>query len=90
MDWFAGPKSSPTQPTLAIIFESGKLQLSRSQYDKKPFICDTKLKNSNMKWSGDGTMLAICGMQRLEVEKDGKKEEKDCCILQIWSLDGEL
>lgn len=43
LDWFAGNfgYSTPEYPVLAICYESGRMQLMRTESDSKPVLVDT-------------------------------------------------
>ena len=53
--------SSSAQPTLAIAFEAGKVQLMRSETDPNPIIIDVGHRVTKVSWSPDGSVLAVAG-----------------------------
>ena len=52
---------NPEQPSLAILFNNGMLQLMRSIHDDNVILIDTELKPTDAQWNHDGTILAIIG-----------------------------
>jgi len=52
---------NPGQPSLAILFNNGMLQLMRDIHDDNEILIDTELKPTDIQWSHDGTILAIIG-----------------------------
>lgn len=48
-------------PTLAIAFESGRIQIMRNEYDDSPLIINSELINANMAWNPEGKYLGVCG-----------------------------
>ncbi|KAI9557994.1 hypothetical protein GHT06_014747 [Daphnia sinensis] len=51
----------PENPSLAILFSNGKLQLMKSDQDENPIVVETQLKPVDCQWNHDGTILAIAG-----------------------------
>jgi len=49
-------------PTLCIAFRNGRVQLMKSENDNSPIVLDTKLKNTLVRWSPLGNVLAIAGI----------------------------
>ncbi|KAI8908538.1 hypothetical protein EDD86DRAFT_191622, partial [Gorgonomyces haynaldii] len=84
MDWYNGSGGylEKDVPCLAIAFENGKMQLMRGHSDPKPILLDTKLDQLKLKWSLDGAILAVAGMQKIQNE--------DQCAVQLWSPSGQL
>lgn len=51
----------PENPSLAILFTDGTLQLMKSDQDDSPILINTQLKPVDCQWNHDGTILAIAG-----------------------------
>jgi WD repeat-containing protein 35 len=51
----------PENPSLAILFTDGTLQLMKSDQDDSPILINTQLKPVDCQWNHDGTLLAIAG-----------------------------
>jgi len=63
IDWYDGAEGvqDAMQPTLAIGVENGRLQLMRHEHDDAPVLIDTGLTATHLKWSTNGTVLALAG-----------------------------
>eukprot|EP01013_Petalomonas_cantuscygni_P011975 TRINITY_DN2567_c0_g1_i1.p1 TRINITY_DN2567_c0_g1~~TRINITY_DN2567_c0_g1_i1.p1 ORF type:complete len:1282 (-),score=375.63 TRINITY_DN2567_c0_g1_i1:194-4039(-) len=61
--WYDGTDgyADPLAPTLAISFDDGSVQLMRSESDEKPICFRCGLAVTTMRWSWQGTVLAIGG-----------------------------
>ena len=51
----------PENPSLAILFVNGKLQLMKNDQDENTIVVDTHVKPTDCQWNHDGTILAIAG-----------------------------
>ena len=49
------------QPSLALLYDNGMLQLMRNIHDDNVSLVDTELKPTDSQWNHDGTILAIVG-----------------------------
>eukprot|EP00906_Rhabdomonas_costata_P037007 RCo051982 len=87
LQWYDGSEgfSDAKSPSLAICFESGRAQVMRSEMDEKPVLIDTEMRASNMQWNGQGTVLAIGGVQG----SGGSGEKKDVSMVQFYSPTGQ-
>ena len=63
IDWYDGSKGYflPDAPSLAIGFESGRVQLMRDEEDPVPILVDTGLIVSHARWNPNGSVLAVAG-----------------------------
>lgn len=54
LHWYDGAEGSvdPLAPTLAVAYDIGKVQLSRSLDDERPIVLDTQLKISQVRPQG--------------------------------------
>jgi len=61
--WYDGSEGFQdiNQPTLAIGFQNGRLQLMRHEADENPVLIDTGLVATNLQWNTDGSVLALAG-----------------------------
>eukprot|EP00808_Paulinella_micropora_P031806 g55884.t1 len=77
LEWFkkVGPigalqaefdKESKDRPTLLIVFDNGRAQIGRSEYDEDPVLLDTGLKVTVARWNADGSAFAIAGTKATE------------------------
>lgn len=51
----------PENPSLAILFTDGNLQLMKHEQDESPILIDTQLKPVDCQWNHDGTILVVAG-----------------------------
>ena len=63
LDWYDGSKgySYADSPSLAIGFESGRIQLMRDEEDPRPIFIETGLRVSHARWNPKGSILAVAG-----------------------------
>mmetsp|Transcript_68370 Transcript_68370/g.163192 ORF Transcript_68370/g.163192 Transcript_68370/m.163192 type:complete len:1174 (+) Transcript_68370:203-3724(+) len=62
----------PSAPTLAIGFDTGRVQLMTSEVDEKPILIDTGMRPTAgqslyklpLQWNSDGSVLAVAGLMR--------------------------
>lgn len=96
IDWFEGGTSTAAArtdaaiPSLAIAFENGTVQLSRSDEDQQPIIFHSDLKLSSCKWNPSGTVLALSGNT---APQDGAAHDpgfKSLTMLKFYSRHGVL
>ncbi|XP_064480178.1 WD repeat-containing protein 35-like [Ornithodoros turicata] len=60
IQWYSG-SSIEGCATLAIGYDSGKIQLMSNESDDSPLILDADMTASCLQWNHDGTMLAVTG-----------------------------
>ena len=75
-------KSNET-PTLAIVFENGRIQLMRYESDESAIVFDAELRISSICWNNSGNILAVTGC--LDNESDNKRN----CV-KFYSNSGDL
>ena len=69
IDWYSGGGHADVERmTLAICTEDGKLQLMKSENDMSYAVLDTQMRVSGIAWNPSGTVLAIYGKQKRDVE----------------------
>eukprot|EP00457_Paulinella_chromatophora_P000783 gb/GEZN01000783.1/.p1 GENE.gb/GEZN01000783.1/~~gb/GEZN01000783.1/.p1 ORF type:complete len:1200 (+),score=159.05 gb/GEZN01000783.1/:95-3694(+) len=54
------------KPTLLIVFDNGRAQIGRSEYDEDPVLLDTGLNVTVARWNADGSAFAIAGAKPSE------------------------
>ncbi|XP_059622220.1 WD repeat-containing protein 35 [Phlebotomus argentipes] len=70
--WFSG--SAPAnRPVLAVLYETGRMQLMRSENDDLPIIVDTQMQAISCQWNHDGAILAVCGMKSSGSDKESNQ-----------------
>ena len=76
IDWYSGREgySDIDAPTLAIAFENGVVQLTRSLADREPVLIQTKMRLSQCQWNPNGTVLALAGMMSTRTSKGATRE----------------
>ncbi|KAG5677812.1 hypothetical protein PVAND_007539 [Polypedilum vanderplanki] len=72
LNWFNG-YAQGNRPTLAICYETGKIQLMKNEYDDYPIIIDANLQITCSQWNDSGTILAVCGIKNSLNEKDSNQ-----------------
>jgi WD repeat-containing protein 35 len=70
-----------TVGALAICYECGKAQIMRSEHDDRPYLIDTGLKVTAMRWNPTGTILAIGGVSAAGMDKN-------VVIVQFYTCNG--
>ena len=71
IDWYTGREGAPSDyeiPVLALCTDTGRMQLMRHENDESPIIVDTKMKVNGIKWSPNGTVLAVFGQQHVATD----------------------
>ena len=65
IDWYDGSEGyiDGACPCLAIGYQNGRVQIMRNERDDSPVLIDACMKISAMRWSPNGTVLAIAGSQ---------------------------
>lgn len=69
LNWFGG-FAHANRPVLAICYETGKIQLMKSENDDYPIIIDANIQITCSQWNETGNILAVCGMKSAMTEKD--------------------
>lgn len=77
----------PSVPCLAISYETGRIQILRSERDTFPMTVDTNLKYLRSKWNPTGSILAVSGVQ---VVRTGQGEVKEICIVHFYDPYGKV
>ncbi|XP_014288387.1 WD repeat-containing protein 35 [Halyomorpha halys] len=85
MAWYDGRNGYVENncPCLAILYQTGQLQIMRNQNDEDPVILDTGISAVNCSWNHNGNILAIVGSS---VFPDDNKETN---VVVFYSLYGE-
>ena len=65
IDWYDGSEGyiDGACPCLAIGYQNGRVQIMRNERDDSPVLIDACMKISALRWSPNGTVLAIAGSQ---------------------------
>lgn len=76
IDWYSGREgyADIDAPTLAIAFENGVVQLTRSLQDREPVLIDTRMRLTQCRWNPNGTVLALAGMMTTKTAKGSSRE----------------
>eukprot|EP00928_Gymnodinium_smaydae_P071095 TRINITY_DN54772_c0_g1_i1.p1 TRINITY_DN54772_c0_g1~~TRINITY_DN54772_c0_g1_i1.p1 ORF type:complete len:1239 (-),score=345.63 TRINITY_DN54772_c0_g1_i1:123-3839(-) len=87
IDWYDGAQSPDAQmPSLCIAFESGRVQIMRSDSDDKPVLIDTQLRCMGLKWDPNGQTVAIAGMQ---AQAQGVAGDREIGVVQFYAPGGQ-
>ncbi|TPX32150.1 hypothetical protein SmJEL517_g04695 [Synchytrium microbalum] len=88
VDWYNGALGipDPQRPALAILYENGRLQLSRDERDPSPILIDTLLKRPKAKWSSNGSIIAVSGIQ--VPVTTGANAPKELAVVQFYDAFG--
>jgi WD repeat-containing protein 35 len=71
LQWHPAFADSPEPAAgLAICYENGKMQLMRNDADEKPYLIDTGLTVTSIRWNPQGTVLAVAGIPTLQSTGD--------------------
>lgn len=71
LQWHPAFAESPEPAAgLAVCYENGKMQLMRSDTDEKPFLIDTGLTVTSIRWNPQGTVLAVAGVPSVQTQAD--------------------
>ena len=86
--WYDGSQGyalqPPTQcPTLAIIFDNGRLQIGRDELDDEPVLIDTGMAVTQARWNHNGAILAVAGSRGAE------QDSKDNSQVQFYTPLGQ-
>ncbi|PRD26036.1 UNVERIFIED_CONTAM: Wdr35 [Trichonephila clavipes] len=74
ISWFKKQKDIDI-PSLAIVFESGHIQLLKNENDSSPAIIDTGLIISCLEWNFNGNIIAVAGKKEKITHPDDKSHE---------------
>ncbi|TPX47173.1 hypothetical protein SeMB42_g03432 [Synchytrium endobioticum] len=88
IDWYNGIPGSPDlqRPVLAILYENGRLQLSRDEKDSSPILIDTMLLRPKAKWSPSGNIIAVSGI--LSPVTQQSQQQKEVAVVQFYDAFG--
>ncbi|KAG8179280.1 hypothetical protein JTE90_026742 [Oedothorax gibbosus] len=74
ISWFKKQKD-PAVPALAVVFESGVIQLLKHENDNGPIVVDTGLIISSLEWNCNGSIIAVAGKKEKITSPDEKSHE---------------
>lgn len=85
LEWYNGRFGymEPNCPCLAVCFDNGLCQIMRNEFDEAPVLMNTFMKIASVKWSHNGSVLAIAGAQKIS----GQDKEINC--VQFYNPLGE-
>lgn len=87
IDWYERSQGPDDQtPTLCIGFESGRVQIMRSDSDDKPVLIDTQLRCTALKWDPNGQTVAIAGMH---AQSQGVGADREIGVVQFYAPGGQ-
>ncbi|KAI9007103.1 hypothetical protein BC832DRAFT_554249 [Gaertneriomyces semiglobifer] len=89
MDWYNGSNGYDDKraPAFAVSFDNGKIQLIRDVNDDAPIIIDTVMRQLNLRWNHNGTILAVSGVQSV---RNIQGEEKEVSLVQFYDPFGQF
>lgn len=96
IDWYEGGSSASNArsdtaiPALAIAFDNGTVQLSRSDDDQNPIIFHSDLKLRSCKWNPSGMVLALSGNTTPPEGAQHDPNFKSLSMLKFYSRYGVL
>ena len=85
LEWYASPlRSIPSHfPSLALVYDSGHIQLMTSEIDDSPLVLDTHLTSiTSAEWAKDGSVFAVAGTRVVG--------ERSLHLVQFYSPMGSL
>ena len=70
--WYDGSNGyqQPHCPSLAIVFDNGRIQIGRDELDDAPVLIDTGMIVTAARWNHNGHILAIAGTKQAADSKD--------------------
>lgn len=88
MHWYSGKNGyvAVDCPTLAICYESGRVEFMRDTGDDNPVIIDAGITAVWCRWNSYGSLLAVAGMAPLATQNG---ETKDSNVLHFYTPFGE-
>ncbi|CAL1291163.1 unnamed protein product [Larinioides sclopetarius] len=84
ISWFKKQKH-PDIPSLAIVFESGTIELLKNENDNAPAVIDTGLIISCLEWNFNGSIVAVAGKKEKITHPDDKSHE-----VKFYNAYGEI
>mmetsp|Transcript_25550 Transcript_25550/g.75022 ORF Transcript_25550/g.75022 Transcript_25550/m.75022 type:complete len:1200 (-) Transcript_25550:181-3780(-) len=89
LEWFdtSGGVVEQGQPSLAIGFSNGLLQLMRSESDDQPVVVDTEMSAAKVSWNTSGTVVAVAGNH---VSTSTAGERREVAMMKFYSPQGEF
>ena len=78
--WYDGSQGyvQPACPSLAIVFDNGRVQIGRDELDDAPVLIDTSMLITQAQWNPTGSILAIAGSRP-------SSDSKDTSQVQLYS-----
>jgi WD repeat-containing protein 35 len=86
----ASARADQALPSLAIAFENGTVQLSRSDDDQNPIIFHSDLKLRSCKWNPAGSVLALSGNTVPPADGQNDQNFKSLTMLKFYDRQGNL
>ncbi|XP_042899880.1 WD repeat-containing protein 35 isoform X2 [Parasteatoda tepidariorum] len=74
ISWFKKQKD-PDIPSLAVVFESGHIQLMKNENDSGACVIDTGLIITSLEWNFSGSIIAVAGKREKISSPDEKSHE---------------
>lgn len=74
------------QPSLAIGFANGLLQLMRSEADESPILVDTAMAAAKIRWNTTGTLIVVAGTH---ASTSSQGERREIAMIQFFSPYGD-
>ncbi|KAI8474040.1 MAG: intraflagellar transport protein [Monoraphidium minutum] len=86
-EWYDGSGGAPAAgaPVLALALDNGRLQLMRHEADDGGVCVDTGMRVRSAKWSPDGSVLAVTGLQAAGAGPGARES----WLVQFYSSSGE-
>ncbi|CAM9229531.1 unnamed protein product [Laminaria digitata] len=95
LDWYDGAEGllHPQVPTLCLALEGGTVQTSRGVEDAAPVVTNTHMtirqaRQGRARWNTNGTVLAISGSARAQLNKSG--QSRDLSVVKLYSPYGAV
>jgi len=88
LEWFdtSAGVAEQGQPSLAVGFENGLLQLMRSESDDAPVLVDTAMAMVTLRWNPAGTLIVVAGTHGTT---SSAGEWREVAMMQFFSPVGE-
>eukprot|EP00746_Dinoflagellata_sp_MGD_P003051 gnl/MRDRNA2_/MRDRNA2_105954_c0_seq1.p1 gnl/MRDRNA2_/MRDRNA2_105954_c0~~gnl/MRDRNA2_/MRDRNA2_105954_c0_seq1.p1 ORF type:complete len:1217 (-),score=242.16 gnl/MRDRNA2_/MRDRNA2_105954_c0_seq1:227-3877(-) len=87
IDWYAGHQGMDNNiPCLCVGFENGRVQIMQGVSDDKAVLIDTQMRCTKLKWSPNGMIVAIAGMQ---MQGQEKSEQREVGVVQFYAPTGQ-
>jgi WD repeat-containing protein 35 len=82
-----------SQPTMALAYENGRMQIMRHDMDDQPVLIDCGMTIRQIKWSTNGTVLAVAGYKNVTTQSivvaNAPTEVKETQMIQFYSPMGK-